>query len=262
MLHIIIVANYIYKDYLTLSRIKIIIEYDGSPFCGWQRQQNALSIQECLERALYHFTGQHLTVFGAGRTDAGVHAKGQVAHFDLPREYPLAEVISALNHHLRPHPIVVLHAEKVDDHFHARFNAICREYVYQIINRSAPLALAHKRAWHIREELSAQHMHEAAQVLIGQHDFSSFRHAHCQASSPVKTLTSISVIRQDELISIYLAAPSFLHNQVRIIVGCLRQVGRHAWDKAKLAAVLQAKDRKQAAETAPAYGLYFTKVSY
>lgn len=245
-----------------MVRIKVTIEYDGSNFCGWQRQQNALSVQECLEDALYKFTGGNITVFAAGRTDAGVHARGQVAHFDLPRTYPALEIIGALNHHLRPHPIAIITAEQVSDTFHARFSAIEREYVYKIIARPAPLVLERKRAWHIRETLSAPHMHAAAQVLLGKHDFSSFRASQCQAKSAIRTLNTISVLQQDEVISIHLAAPSFLHNQVRIIVGCLRQVGNNNWDAAKLSTVLKGRDRTMAAATAPACGLYFSKVSY
>jgi tRNA pseudouridine38-40 synthase len=246
-----------------MQRIKLTIEYEGTPFVGWQRQREGLSIQGCLEQAIFKFTRKEINVFAAGRTDAGVHALCQVAHFDLPKYYPEHEIIGALNYHLRPHPIVVTTAEIVDKDFHARFSAKQREYFYKILNRSSPSALMQNRVWHVKGKLAAEDMHEAAQILVGRHDFSSFRATHCQAASPVKNMTSITVSRSDDdIINIKLAAPSFLHNQVRIIVGSLKKIGEGAWGIDKLKEVLAARKRSAAAETAPADGLYFYKVSY
>jgi tRNA pseudouridine38-40 synthase len=246
-----------------MQRIKLTIEYEGTPFVGWQRQREGLSVQGCLEQAIYKFTKQELSVFAAGRTDAGVHALCQVAHFDLPKYYSEHEIMGALNYYLRPQPIVITSAEIVDNWFHARFSAKQREYIYQILNRSAPSALMQNRVWNIKGELAVENMHEAAQILVGRHDFSSFRATHCQATSPVKNITSITVSKRDNnIINIHLAAPSFLHNQVRIIVGSLKKIGEGSWDVNKLREVLAAKNRSAAAETAPACGLYFYKVSY
>ena len=243
-------------------RFKLTIEYDGTAFVGWQRQDNGLSVQEVLETAVGRYCQVDALVQGAGRTDAGVHALAQVAHVDLPRDDPPRVVANALNAHLRPHLVVVLKAEAVADDFHARFSAIERGYEYRILNRRAPPALEAGRVWWIAPALDADAMHDAAQVLIGRHDFSSFRAAECQADSPVKTLDAITVTRQAEMIVLTTRARSFLHHQVRNIVGTLRNVGEGKWRTRDVKAALEARDRAAAGQTAPATGLYLTHVRY
>ncbi|MFI4955147.1 MAG: tRNA pseudouridine(38-40) synthase TruA, partial [Gammaproteobacteria bacterium] len=206
-------------------------------------------------------SGIILNLTGAGRTDAGVHATAQVAHFDLA-DFPSDELFGALNHYVKPHPISILKVEEVDAEFHARFSATSRSYVYKILNRLAPPAIDVNRVWHVKEPLDEKAMHEAAQVLIGTHDFSSFRAAPCQAKSPIRTVTKLVIDREGELIRINITAPSFLHNQVRIIVGNLREIGNGKISKADLQNILQAKDRTIAKQTAPATGLYMCDVAY
>jgi len=245
-----------------MTRYKLVIEYDGGGFVGWQRQDNGPSIQAALEDAVAGFCGERVTVTGAGRTDAGVHALGQVAHLDLAKAPAPDTLRDALNAHLRPAPVAVLAAERVDQDFHARFSAIGRSYLYRIVNRRAPLALARGRAWFAPTPLDAAAMHEAAQLLVGRHDFTSFRAAECQAKSPVKTLDRLTVERSGEEVEVRAGARSFLHRQVRNMVGSLKLVGEGKWHRADLAAALATCDRRAAGPAAPAEGLYLTGVDY
>jgi tRNA pseudouridine38-40 synthase len=245
-----------------MPRYRLDIEYDGGPFVGWQRQENGLAVQAVLEEAVFAFCGERATVHGAGRTDAGVHALGQVAHLDLERDWPVETVRDALNAHLRPHPVAVLNAAPAADDFHARFSAVGRVYRYRIVNRKAPLTVEAGRAWWVPRPLDHRAMHTGAQELLGKHDFSSFRAAGCQARSPVKTLDALDVRRDGEAIAVHAAARSFLHQQVRILVGSLALVGEGKWSAADLAAALAARDRAAAGPTAPAAGLYLVAVRY
>ena len=245
-----------------MPRYKLTLEYDGGPFRGWQRQANGPSVQQALEQAAACLVGEPVHVVGAGRTDAGVHAIGQVAHLDLPREVPLDTLRNALNHHLRPAPVVVLEAATVDDQFHARFSARARHYRYRIVTRRAPLALEAGRAWFVPGHLDAEAMHEAAQRLLGQHDFTSFRSALCQARSPEKTLDRVNVRRRGDLLEIDACARSFLHHQVRNMVGSLKLIGEGKWPVDRIEAVLAARERAAAGPTAPACGLYLMRVDY
>ena len=245
-----------------MPRYKLILEYDGGPFCGWQRQAHRASVQQALEDAVTAFCGERVTVQGAGRTDAGVHALGQAAHLDLAREVRIDSLRNALNYHLRPAPIVVLEAAAVTDDFHARFSARARHYRYRIVNRAAPLALERERAWFVPGRLDPEVMHEAASRLRGQHDFSSFRGALCQARSPIKTLDSLTVTRRGAAIEITVQARSFLHHQVRNMVGTLKLIGQGKWAVDRIDAVLAARNRAAAGPTAPACGLYLVRVDY
>jgi tRNA pseudouridine38-40 synthase len=245
-----------------MTRYKLVLEYDGTDFVGWQRQKNGPSIQEALERAVLGFCGETVNVYGAGRTDAGVHALGQVAHVDIERSTEADTVRDALNAHLRPQPIVVRAAEAVPDDFHARFSAVERVYLYRILNRRAPPALQRGQVWHVPGDLDAAAMNEAAQILVGQHDFTSFRATLCQAKSPVKTLDFLSVARDGGEILVRARARSFLHHQVRNMVGTLKLVGDGKWTSADVATALAARDRAKAGPTAPAEGLYLTEVLY
>lgn len=245
-----------------MTRYKLVVEYDGGGFVGWQRQDSGPSIQAALENAVFGFCAERVTVNGAGRTDAGVHARGQVAHLDIAKATTADTLRDALNHHLRPAPIVVLAAAEVAGDFHARFSATGRRYLYRIVNRRAPLALDRGRAWFVPVPLDAEAMQDAAQVLVGHHDFSSFRAAECQAKSPLKTLDVLAVERIGEEIRVRAAARSFLHRQVRNMVGSLRLVGAGKWTRADLAAALAARDRQAAGPAAPAEGLYLTAVDY
>jgi tRNA pseudouridine38-40 synthase len=243
-------------------RFRLTIEYDGGPFVGWQRQDNGPSVQGALEDAIEQFSGARVTVTGAGRTDAGVHALGQVAHFDLEKTFAADKVRDALNHFLRPVPVVVLEAAIVPDDFHARFSATGRHYLFRILNRRAQPALEAGKVWHVQVKLDAEAMHAAAQVLVGQHDFTTFRAAECQAQSPVKTLDRIDVSRRGEEIHIETSARSFLHHQVRSFVGSLKQVGEGKWSARDLKAALQARDRSACGPVSPPDGLYLVKVDY
>lgn len=245
-----------------MTRYRVTLEYDGTGFVGWQRQENGPSIQAALEDAIAGFCGERVTVHGAGRTDAGVHALGQVAHFDLEKDTDAQTVREALNAHLRPDPIAVLDAEVAEPDFHARFDAVERRYLYRIVNRRAPPTLTRDRVWHVAVSLDAEAMHEAAQVLVGKHDFSSFRAAECQAKSPVKTLGEIAVTRAGEEVQLTARARSFLHHQVRNFTGTLKLVGEGKWSRADVEAALAARDRGAAGPTAPAHGLYLVGVSY
>lgn len=245
-----------------MTRWKIVIEHDGRPFVGWQRQENGPSVQAALEDAIQGFTGEQVTLHGAGRTDSGVHALGQVAHFDLAKETDGDTVRDALNFHLKPQPIAVLRADAADADFHARFSATRRHYLYRILNRRAPPTLEAGRVWHVVAALDAEAMHSAAQSLIGRQDFTSFRAAACQADSPVKTLDFLSVSRAGDEIHINAHARSFLHHQVRNMAGTLKLVGEGKWSRDDVAAALAARDRSRAGPTAPADGLYLTRVDY
>jgi tRNA pseudouridine38-40 synthase len=245
-----------------VPRYRLTIEYDGSPFVGWQRQVTGPSVQQSLQEAAQAFCGEAVDVRGAGRTDAGVHALGQVAHLDLEKDWPADTVCDALNAHLRPAPIAVLDAQIVDGAFDARFSAVMRHYRYRIINRRAPLTVDRRRAWRVGRRLDAEAMHEAAQLLTGTHDFTTFRAIECQAKSPIKTVTSLSVRRQGEEIVLEVSARSFLHNQVRSFAGSLRQVGEGKWSADDLQAALEAKDRKSCGPVAPSDGLYLVRVDY
>lgn len=245
-----------------MTRYKLTIEYDGRDFVGWQRQENGPSIQAALEAAVRGFCGETVTLHGAGRTDAGVHALGQVAHLDLEKETTTDTLRDAVNHHLKPAAIAVLAAEVADPEFHARFSATARGYLYRIVNRRAPLALDRGRAWFVPAPLDAQAMGEAARALVGKHDFTSFRAAECQAKSPVKTLDVLEVTREGAEIRVRARARSFLHHQVRNMVGTLKLAGAGKWSRADVEKALAARDRAAAGPTAPAEGLYLLDVVY
>ena len=245
-----------------MARYKLTIEYDGGAFAGWQRQDGAPSVQQALEEAAEALDGAPVTVIGAGRTDAGVHALGQVAHLDLVKPIRADKVRDALNAHLRPHAVAVLEAEDAAPDFHARFNATARSYLYRILNRRPDLALERGRAWRVPQTLDDEAMHRAAQALVGRHDFSTFRDSQCQADSPVKTLDSISVMRSGKEIAIRTTARSFLHRQVRSMVGSLVEVGRHKETERWIAEILKAADRTLCGPVAPPDGLYLESVSY
>ena len=245
-----------------MPRYRLTIEYDGGPYVGWQRQTNGPSVQEVLERAVERFCGEAVRAQCAGRTDAGVHARGQVAHLDLQRDWPPETVRDAVNFHLKPEPVAVLEAATVAPDFDARRSAIGRAYLYRIINRRAPPALERGRAWHVPDPLDTEAMHAAAQALIGLHDFTSFRAAECQAASPIKTLDRLDVRRAGAEITVIAEARSFLHHQVRNMVGTLALVGRGKWTGARVRQALEARDRSAAGPTAPPEGLYLTQVRY
>lgn len=247
-------------------RFAITIEYDGSNLVGWQRQTNGLSVQEVLENALFELTGEKKTIQGAGRTDAGVHALGQVAHFDLKKTMTMDAIRDGLNFHIKKIykkiKVSVLATKKVTKDFHARFSAKQKTYVYKILDRRPPPAIEKKRVWHVRKKLDDKTMKEAAKILVGRHDFTSFRSTECQAKSPLKTIDSIKISRIGEEIQIWTKARSFLHNQVRIIVGTLVLVGRKKWEEKNIGEALKSKKRAAAGQTAPAEGLYLHSVKY
>jgi tRNA pseudouridine38-40 synthase len=245
-----------------VPRYRLLIEYDGGPFQGWQAQANGPSVQAALEDAVEAFTGERVRTSAAGRTDTGVHATGQVAHFDLERAWPAETVRNALNAHLRPQPVSVLEAEAVGEDFHARFAAIGRRYLFRILNRPSPPALLRGKVWHVRKPLDAAAMHEAAQVLVGRHDFTTFRDAACQAKDPVKTLDRAEVAREGEEVRLVFAARSFLHRQVRSMTGTLAEVGAGRWTAQDVRDALEAKDRARCGHVAPPEGLYLTAVTY
>jgi tRNA pseudouridine38-40 synthase len=245
-----------------MPRFKLTIEYDGGPFVGWQVQGSGPSVQGALMAAIEAFCGERVKVGGAGRTDAGVHALGQVAHVDLIRDWDADTVRDAITAHLRPQPVVVLAAEKVPDTFDARFSAIKRHYRYRIVNRRTDLALERGRAWRLPRPLDHEAMHAAAQRLVGRHDFTTFRHVDCQAKSPVKTLDGLDVMRDGEQLIIDASARSFLHSQVRSMVGALAFVGEGRWSADDLSVALAARDRAACAPVAPPEGLYLVMVDY
>ena len=246
-----------------MARFKLTLEYDGTPFVGWQKQANGLAVQEVVETALHAISGEVVKIRGAGRTDAGVHATAQVAHADLARRAWRPDVLrDALNAHLRPHPVAIIEAEAVADDFDARFSAIRRHYLYRLVNRRAPLTLEAQRAWLMKRGIDAGAMHEAAQILVGRHDFSTFRDSECQADSPVRTLESFEVMKDGDLILMRVSARSFLHRQVRSMVGSLGQVGSGRWSTNDLRDALEARDRSRCGTVAPAAGLYLVGVDY
>ena len=245
-----------------MPRYKLTIEYDGAPFVGWQVQDNGPSIQGVLTAAVAAFCGERVHVQGAGRTDAGVHALGQVAHLDLAKAWDADTVRDAINARVRPHPVAVLAAEPAADDFDARFSALNRHYVYRIVNRRADLTLEAGRAWRAPRPLDAAAMQAAAQRLLGRHDFTTFRAAECQAKSPVKTLDRFDVERQGDELRIHASARSFLHRQVRSMVGSLVEVGEGRWSADDLARALAARDRAACGPVAPPQGLYLVRVDY
>ena len=245
-----------------MPRYKLTLEYDGTPFVGWQQQDGQMSVQRRLAQAIKDFSGEEFVPRGAGRTDAGVHAAGQVAHLDLEKDWDAEKVRDALNAQLRPEPISVQACTRASKDFDARFSAKARHYLYRIIDRRAPLALERNRAWGVFRTLDAKAMHEAAQSLIGHHDFTTFRSSECQAASPEKTLDRLDVSRHGEVIRVEASARSFLHNQVRSIVGSLKCVGEGRWTKDDLEHALEARDRAACGPVAPACGLYLVKVDY
>ena len=245
-----------------MPRYRLTIEYDGAPFAGWQIQAERLTVQGALTEAVRALTGEAVLVQGAGRTDAGVHALAQVAHLDLAKDWEPDTVRDALNAHLRPHPVAVLAAELVPESFNARTSARKRHYRYDIVNRRADLALERGRAWRVPRPLDAEAMHRAAQQLIGRHDFTTFRAAECQARSPLKTLDRLDVARDNDRIHVFAAARSFLHTQVRSMVGSLVMVGEGRWSADDLARALAAHDRTACGQVAPPDGLYLVQVDY
>ena len=245
-----------------MPRYKLTIEYDGAPFCGWQIQDNGASVQGALESAVKAICGAFVRVHGAGRTDAGVHALGQVAHCDIAKPFAPGRLRDGLNAHLRPHPIGVLSAEIVPDTFEARFSALRRHYLYRISNHRANLALDLGRAWRLPRPLDTEAMHAAAQKLVGKHDFTTFRDSECQAKSPEKTLDQLDVVREGHAVNILTSARSFLHSQVRSMVGSLVWVGEGRWSPDDLALALEARSRAACGPVAPPDGLYLVRVDY
>ncbi len=245
-----------------MPRFKLTLEYDGGDFVGWQRQANGRSVQEALEDAVFKFTAERIEVIGAGRTDTGVHASGQIAHLDLIKAWDLETVRDAINFHIKPHRVSVLSAENAAPGFHARFDAKARAYRYVILNRRSPPALLRGQAWHVVNPLDEARMHEAAQRLIGKHDFTTFRAAACQSASPLKTLDRLAVSRLDDRVLIEAKARSFLHHQVRSFVGTLRLVGEGKWTADDVSAALAACDRARCGPVAPADGLTLVAVDY
>ncbi|HWT12818.1 MAG TPA: tRNA pseudouridine(38-40) synthase TruA [Allosphingosinicella sp.] len=245
-----------------MTRFRLTVEYDGRPFMGWQRQAHGPSVQQALEEAIEAIIREPPTVHAAGRTDAGVHALAMTAHVDIERPISPFRLADGVNAKLRPLPVAVIKAEEAEPDFHARFSCTGRRYLYRIVNRRAPLALEAGRAWRVPVVLHADAMHRAAQALVGRHDFTTFRSAHCQAESPVKTLDLLTVRRYGEVIEVEAAARSFLHHQVRSMVGCLQLVGRGKWTVRDLKAALDARDRAALGLNAPPDGLYFVEALY
>lgn len=250
---------------MSVQRWKLTIEYAGRPFSGWQLQPGTLTVQRVIEEALHKFCQQDIRVQAAGRTDAGVHACGQVAHFDLDygdRTLEGYDLTKALNAHIGDYPVSVLAAEKVASDFHARFSALNKLYIYRLLNRSAPPAIDAGRVWHVRRPLDDKAMHDAAQVFLGVHDFTTFRASECQAKTPVRSLTRTNVERDGDEIFFHFEGKSFLHHQVRNMVGTLALVGEGKWNKGDVETALAARDRKAGGPTAPPEGLYLMRVDY
>jgi len=245
-----------------MTRFRLTVEYDGRPFMGWQRQAHGPSVQQAIEEAVLAVTGERAVLHAAGRTDAGVHALAMTAHVDIDKPIAPFRLMEALNARLRPNPVAILGCEAMADDWHARFSCVGREYLYRIVNRRAPLTLEAGHAWRIAKSLDADLMHDAARILIGRHDFTTFRSVHCQAGSPLKTLDRLDVRRDGDEIRIEAAARAFLHHQVRSMVGCLALVGQGQWTATDLRVALEAKDRAQLGLNAPAEGLYFVRAYY
>lgn len=247
-----------------MPRYRVTIEYDGGPYVGWQRQNNGLSVQGAIETAIREFTGESVSVRGAGRTDSGVHARGQVGHFDLARNWPAETVRNALNAHLamRRETVAIVDAKRVDTDFDARFSAVRRHYLYRILNRPARPTLDAGFVWHVPRPLDEKAMHEAARSLLGRHDFTTFRSVQCQADSPVRTLDRLDVSRSGDMVEIRASARSFLHNQIRSFAGSLKLVGEGKWSADDVASALEARDRTACGPVAPPDGLYFMAVDY
>jgi len=245
-----------------MVRYKITIEYDGTDFVGWQKQENGLSIQSSLEVAIKKMTSETVSVFGAGRTDSGVHAKGQVAHFELSKNIPLDNIRDGINQHLRPLPIAILDVKEVNNDFHARFSAKIRTYEYLIINRRGPLTFNKNLIWGVFKKLNIDAMKEAALIFVGKHDFNAFRSIDCQSSSSIKTIQSCSIETNDQHITLNVSAKSFLHSQVRIMVGTLVEAGKGKFNSSDVKDIIKSRDRSKAGATAPAHGLYLLKVGY
>ncbi|HEX7710377.1 MAG TPA: tRNA pseudouridine(38-40) synthase TruA [Sphingomonadaceae bacterium] len=245
-----------------MTRFALTLEYDGGPFVGLQRQAHGASVQQAIEDAAFAVTGERVTMHSAGRTDAGVHALAMRSHIDLDKQITPFRLMEALNAKLRPNPIAVIACEHAADDWHARFSCVGRRYRYRIVNRRAPLTLDRGRAWHVTRPLDGDAMHRAAQALVGQHDFTTFRSVHCQAKDPVKTLDRLDVRREGELVLIEAAARSFLHHQVRSMVGTLALVGLGQWEERRVAEALAARDRQALGLNAPPEGLYFVRACY
>ena len=244
-------------------RYKVIIEYDGTPFVGWQRQDNGLSVQECIETAIESLFQEKPTLFGAGRTDSGVHATGQVAHFDITtKELDTYSIKTGLNHYLKIYPISILDVAEVDAEFHSRFDAKERKYLYRIINRTSPLSIEKGRAWLVMKELNSEKMQACIPIIEGKHDFTTFRSAHCQSESPIKSIDEVKITQSDENIYFGISAKSFLHHQVRSLVGSLKMVGDGSWSIQDFDKALKSKDRSKCGALAPSEGLYFMEVKY
>lgn len=245
-----------------MPRYKLVVEYDGTPFTGWQIQANGLSVQQVVEEAIARFSGERVRIHCAGRTDSGVHATHQVVHVDLTKDWPAETVRNATNAHMKSLPVAVLTAHPVAESFNARLSAVKRHYVYRILNRRAPAALELNRVWHVPWPLDADMMHEAARSLLGRHDFTTFRASECQANSPIRTLDRLDVERDGEDIRIYASARSFLHHQVRSMVGTLERVGSGRWEVNQVREALEARDRTRCGPMAPSAGLYLIGVDY
>lgn len=245
-----------------MRRYRLTVEYDGRPFMGWQRQAHGPSVQEAIERAAFAVTGEEVTVHAAGRTDAGVHGLAMTAHVDIAREITPFRLMEALNAKVRPDPVAILACNAVSDDFHARFSCVARHYEYRIVNRRAPLTHEAGTAWRIAGDLDAAAMHDAAQLLVGGHDFTTFRSVHCQSASPVKSIDRLAVARDGARIVVRASARSFLHHQVRSIVGCLSLVGQNKWSAEDLRAALEARDRAALGLNAPPDGLFFVAADY
>ena len=245
-----------------MTRFALTIEYDGRPFQGWQRQNNGPSVQQAIEEAAFTVTGESTSVQAAGRTDAGVHAAAMRAHLTLVRQIAPFRLMEALNARLRPHPVAILACELVPDDWHARFSCVARHYRYRIVNRRAPLTWQAGLEWRVPQPLDAAAMQAAADVLVGQHDFTTFRSAHCQASSPLRTLDRLEVVAAGDRIDVFASARSFLHHQVRSMVGCMALVGIGRWSVADMAAALAARDRAALGLNAPPDGLTFLRADY
>ncbi|MCS6758875.1 MAG: tRNA pseudouridine(38-40) synthase TruA [Candidatus Devosia euplotis] len=245
-----------------MPRYKLTIEYDGTPFAGWQRQKTHPSVQQAVEEAIWRMSSESVTLQAAGRTDAGVHALGHVAHVDLSKAWDPLRIREALNYHLRPNAVGIIAVDAVDESFEARFSATARHYQYRILNRSAPAVLERNQIWHVPKPLDAETMDRAAGLILGLHDFTTFRSSECQAKSPMRTLDVLSVQRQGDHTVVNASARSFLHHQVRSMVGCLKLVGEGKWSPADFRAALDAADRSRCRAMAPSDGLYLTRVDY